>query len=481
MKKSLTKNYFYNLSYQILVVLTPFITIPYLARVLGPESIGLASFSSSIVSYFSLFASLGIGLYGQREIAYRQDDPKGRSKTFFELTLLRLVLMLLSLTAYSTFVVPRMYHRAIFMLQGLNIAATFFDITWFFQGLEEFGKIAARNVLLRFITVASFFLFIHSPEDLGLYIGLLAGLSLVTNLSLWFFLPRYLVRVPKEELHIVRHLSPLIALFIPQIAVNLYTLMDRTMIGLAAASTLQNGYYEQAEKTVRITLTIVTSLIPVMIPRMAYAFARKDHEKVIQGMKLSYQFVSLLSFPICFGLMAVAPNFVPWFFGPNYLPVIPLVRILSLIVIAIGLSNVTGNQYLVPTNKQAILTKSVLVGAVCNFILNLLFIPYAMAAGAAAASVLTELIVMGIQFYLVRCALPLRDILLGFRTHLFASLIMFGLVTFAAGSLSPSLVYTSLLVLLGSASYFLLLLLFKDDMTHLVIQKFTNLLTHKRS
>ena len=99
MKKSLMKNYFYNLSYQILVVLTPFITIPYLARVLGPESIGLASFSSSIVSYFSLFASLGIGLYGQREIAYRQDDPKGRSKTFFELTLLRLVLMLLSLTA----------------------------------------------------------------------------------------------------------------------------------------------------------------------------------------------------------------------------------------------------------------------------------------------------------------------------------------------------------------------------------------------
>ena len=106
MKKSLTKTIFIIFSYQILVVLTPFITIPYLARVLGPESIGLASFSSSIVSYFSLFASLGIGLYGQREIAYRQDDPKGRSKTFFELTLLRLVLMLLSLTAYSTFVVP---------------------------------------------------------------------------------------------------------------------------------------------------------------------------------------------------------------------------------------------------------------------------------------------------------------------------------------------------------------------------------------
>lgn len=480
MKKSLMKNYFYNLSYQILVVLTPFITIPYLARVLGPESIGLASFSSSIVSYFSLFASLGIGLYGQREIAYRQDDPKGRSKTFFELTLLRLVLMLLSLTAYSTFVVPRMYHRAIFMLQGLNIAATFFDITWFFQGLEEFGKIAARNVLLRFITVASFFLFIHSPEDLGLYIGLLAGLSLVTNLSLWFFLPRYLVRVPKEELHIVRHLSPLIALFIPQIAVNLYTLMDRTMIGLAAASTLQNGYYEQAEKTVRITLTIVTSLIPVMIPRMAYAFARKDHEKVIQDETfLPVRFPPLL--PHLLWSHGRRPNFVPWFFGPNYLPVIPLVRILSLIVIAIGLSNVTGNQYLVPTNKQAILTKSVLVGAVCNFILNLLFIPYAMAAGAAAASVLTELIVMGVQFYLVRCALPLRDILLGSRTHLFASLIMFGLVTFAAGSLSPSLVHTALLVLLGGASYFLLLLLFKDDMTHLVIQKFTNLLTHKRS
>lgn len=104
-----------------------------------------------------------------------------------------------------------------------------------------------------------------------------------------------------------------------------------------------------------------------------------------------------------------------------------------------------------------------------------------MAAGAAAASVLTELIVMGVQFYLVRCALPLRDILLGSRTHLFASLIMFGLVTFAAGSLSPSLVHTALLVLLGGASYFLLLLLFKDDMTHLVIQKFTNLLTHKRS
>lgn len=471
MSKSVTKNFLYNASYQLLTLITPFITTPYLSRVLGPKGIGLYSYTSSIVAYFILLASLGIANYAQREIAYHQDNPHLQSRTFYEINLLRIFLVSISLVAYYIVVSGFPDDHFIYWIQALNIIAILFDVTWFFQGLEEFGKIVFRNFIIRILNIVLIFALIHVPEDLNKYIFLLGIMNIISGLSIWFYLPRYLVRVPWQELHIFRNFIVIIQLFLPQIAIQVYTVLDKTMIGSITGSPLENGYYEQAEKVVKMSLTLVTSLGTVMLPRIASSYAQGKMEAIKADMMRSYQFVWFMTIPMFFGFIVISSNFVPWFFGPGYDKVVPLMQILSGLAIAIGLSNVTGVQYMLPTNQQNKLTLSVICGAVVNFILNLFLIPWMQSIGAAIASMIAECIVTLVQFYIVRDVFSLSSVLKLSKNYLFAGAGMFVILAIMSYYLSASIIHTFLIVLAGVLIYAVALFLIKDSMLELVLNK----------
>lgn len=471
MSKSISKNFLYNVSYQILTLITPFITTPYLSRVLGPEGIGIYSYTSSIVAYFILLSSLGVANYAQREIAYHQDNPHIQSRTFWEIVLLRILLVSFSLLFYYLIISRFPESHLIYWIQALNIIAVLFDISWFFQGLEEFGKIVFRNFIIRFLNIVLIFLFIRSPQDLEKYIFLLGIMNILSGLSIWFYLPRYLVRISRQEIKIFRNFFTIIQLFLPQVAIQIYTVLDKTMIGSFTGSPLENGYYEQAEKVVKMSLTIVTSLGTVMLPRIAYSYAQGKINAIRQDMYRSYQFVWFLTIPMFFGFITISTNFVPWFFGPGYDKVIPLMQILSWLVIAIGLSNVTGVQYLLSIGEQNKLTLSVICGALVNFVLNFFLIPRYASIGASISSVIAESIVTLVQFYLIRKAFPISKILSLARKYILAGSGMFGILYIGEQFLSPSLPHTLLIIFIGAGLYIFLLLLFKDSMVYFVINK----------
>ena len=186
--KSISRNYLYNLSYQILTLLTPLITAPYISRTLGVNGIGEYSFSYSIVAYFVLLAGFGIPSYAQREIAYHQDDPYGQSRIFWEVISLQIIFVTLSLTGYYTLGKVWGVDSQIYWVQALNIVAIFFDVSWFFQGLEEFGKIVFRNFLVRIVNIALLFLLVKTPDDLILYTFIMAGMNVVSGLLICLFL-----------------------------------------------------------------------------------------------------------------------------------------------------------------------------------------------------------------------------------------------------------------------------------------------------
>lgn len=471
MSKSVSKNYIYNLSYQLLLLITPFITTPYLSRVLEPAGIGTFSYTYSIVSYFILLASLGVADYAQREIAYHQDNPHLQSRTLYEVNLIRFLLVGISLITYY-FVVSRFSgNHLIYWYQALNILAVLFDISWFFQGLEEFGKIVFRNFIIKLASIILIFTLIHQPSDLNKYVALLGMMNIASGLSIWMYLPKYLVHVPRQEIHPFRNFSTILQMFLPQIAIQVYTVLDKTMIGVITGSPLENGYYEQAEKVVKMSLTVVTSLGTVMLPRIAYAYAHKDYETIKTNMMRSYRFVWFLTLPMFFGFIAVSSNFVPWFFGPGYEKVIPLMQILSGLVIAIGLSNVTGIQYLVPTGQQNKLTLSVLCGSVTNFTLNMLMIPRYGSIGAAIASLLAEIAVTLAQFYIVRNIFPFRQILFEMKNYLISGITMFAVLYLINQFLSPSFLHTILIIITGTIIYTAFLLFTKDSMLFSVIDK----------
>ena len=121
MKHSITKSYLYNLSYQILAVITPLITTPYLTRVLGADGIGTYSYSYSLVSYFMLLASLGVSIYAQREIAQVRDDKYLRSKVCFETIALQIILSSVSLILFFLFLTLLKIDSKLFFFQAINI------------------------------------------------------------------------------------------------------------------------------------------------------------------------------------------------------------------------------------------------------------------------------------------------------------------------------------------------------------------------
>lgn len=432
-KKSISKNYFYNLFYQVLTIILPLITTPYLSRVLQAEAIGIYSYTLSIATYFILFGSLGVALYGQREIAYLQDKKKERTVVFLEILLMKFVTMAVSLTAFGLTYARTGEYAVYYRILIIEIVSQMIDVSWFFQGMEEFKKTVTRNSIVKLLFVVCIFIFIKSPADIYKYFLIITLSNILGNLSLWLYLPKFLSKIKLKELHIFRHLKPTLLLFIPQIATQIYTVLDRTMIGEFCQDKSEVGFYEQAQKIVKLLLTVVTSLGTVMVPRMANTFAKGDMEQVKKYLLKSFQFTFMLAFPVMIGCLLVSKEFVPIFFGAGYEKVVILIRVILPIILFIGMSNILGTQYLLPTKKQKEFTISVVCGAIINFIMNVILINKFNSIGASIATIVAEFVVAIVQLYYVRDLIKVFDILKTIRNYLIASVIM-AVVTYAVNT-----------------------------------------------
>ena len=471
MKKSITKNYIYNLTYEILALILPLITTPYISRILGAENIGIYSYTTSITTYFILFGSLGIAKYGQMEIAYLQGKSDKYSKTFWEIVVLRFVTMAVSmLIFYITFVNGAQY-QIYYRILLLELLANCLDISWFFQGLEEFKKIVIRNILVKVASVVAIFALVKTSDDLYIYFLIYALSTLLGNISMWTYLPKYLKKTDLRRLNILRHIKPTIGLFIPQIAIQIYTVLDKVMIGTIIPDKSEVGYYEQSQKIIKILLTVVTSLGTVMIPRMANTFINGEKEKLEAYMKRSFAFVFLLAFPVIFGIISVAKNFVPIFYGPNYDKVAILMSVISPVVLVIGLSNVIGTQYLLPTKKQKEFTISVIAGAAVNFIINMLLIWNFASIGASIGTIIAETCVTALQFYFIRKDFNIKDIFKLAKNYVISALIMFAICMIVGQLITDRSQCLITQVVVGVITYGTCLIILKDELVCTVLDR----------
>lgn len=465
MAKSVKKNYIYNLIYQVLTLLLPLVTTPYLSRVLQADGIGTVSYAEAIVSYFVLLANVGIATYGQRQISYVQDSVEERSRVFWETQLLKLITTTISLAVYLPFAlfVINGDLTLLYLILGIQIFSVCLDSVWFLQGMEEFGKIVIRNIFFRVLTIIFIFVVVKSKEDLIYYVLGVAGIGLLSALSIWSYLPKYIKKIPFKTLKPFRDIKTVLALFIPTIAIQIYTVLDKTMIGVITSDVYENGYYEQAIKIVRMALTVVWSLGTVMIPRIGHHYKLGEMDKVRNWMYRSYRFVWLVSLPMCIGLIFTASNFVPWFFGDGYDGVVPLLQVLSLLFLAIGVNTVTGNQFLIPTKREKVYTVTVILGACVNFVLNLFMIYFFKSIGAAIASVFAEIVIATVQLVIVRKELSAVKIFSSSIKYLISSVGM-GLVLFFEGRyFAPSIINTFIMITSGMAVYLILLFIMKDE------------------
>jgi len=481
-KKSVQKNYILNLINQLLGIIIPLILVPYISRVLQPEGVGKYSFVSSIITYFTLFASLGFGYYAQREIAKYQDDKEQQAKVFWEIFILRCFSVGLSLVVNLLFVSIGVYgNNALFMIiLSLNIISIMIDASYLFQGNEEFGKIVSRNIIAKLSMTILIFVLVKTPDDLWLYILLHSLMTLLGNILLWPSIIKWLPKVHFSELTPFRHTKQVVLLALPAMATSIYTVLDKTLIGVITGSDAQNGFYEQAEKIVKCALTVITCLDLVMIPRNTTAFEKGNQENLKQNVYKTFHFVWILGIPMTLGMMVVASNFIPWYLGESFIDAIILLQIISPIILIIGCSNVLGSQYLIPTKRDKLFTISIVSGAVINLVFNLILIQYFQALGAVISTVIAEFTIVAVMYFVVRKELKLSQILKTAIKPLIAGLIMVVVIGFLNTVLNISILSTIILVIVGIVVYGLTLLIIRDKMILETISEIKKKFTNKR-
>ena len=450
------KNFIYNIIYQIFTIILPLITVPYISRILGTEKIGIYSYTYSIAYYFMLIAMLGINNYGNRAIAQSRDNRKELSKKFMSIYFIQLVMSCIMILMYVLYInIFDVEYKTIALIQTIYLIANMFDINWFFFGLEKFKITVTRNTFVKLISLIFIFVFVKRNEDLWIYTTILACSSLISQLLLFPILNKEVdwIRITFND--IKQHIIPCLTLFIPVIAVSLYKVMDKVMLG-CLNNVSEVGLYEQAEKITQIPLGLIISLGTVMMPRASNLFSKDKIEEILNYISKSIKFTMFSCFPIVFGLMAISNDFIPLFLGKEFCKSSTLLNILSITLIFISFANVLRTQYLIPNNRDKEYSISVILGAIVNLIINFILIPKYASIGACIGTVFAEATVCVYQAFVLRNELNIKRYINNSVPFLLKSLIMF-CITYLVGLININ-IYIKLFiqVLSGIIVYVLL-------------------------
>lgn len=458
------KNYLYNLVYQVLTIILPIITIPYVSRILGADGLGKYALTNAYASYFVLFGMLGLSTYSSREIAYVRDDDEKLSRTFWEINFLRFITMGLSLCSYMVLfgVIVNSNDKALFIIQAITLLSSIVDISWLFIGLENFKKVVIRNTLVKFVGIILIFTFVKNSSQVWLYAVILGGTQFIGQLIMWFEIPKNICFKSPNILNLVKRMKCSIRLFVPQIAINVYTMLDKIMLG-AFVNESQVGMYDNSQKVINIIITIVTALATVTIPKMANLYINNRYEEFNNNVYKSFSFVSFVSIPMTFGLIGICRSFVPWFYGSGFEGIIPMFYIGSFLMITLGWSSILGNQVLISIKKERQFTIAVTAGAIINIIFNLLLIKKYGGIGTTVSSVLAEYTGMLLMAYFLRDIIDIKKLFKPAIKYFISSLIMFIIIWPLCSLVNPTILNTFILLVIGSGVYLGIMIIVKDE------------------
>ena len=401
MNNSIKKNLCYQTIYNVLTTILPLITAPYLARHLGVTSQGIFSYTDSIVNYFVLFAMLGIVNHGTKNIAQFKENKKICNEKFSAIFTIQFFSSLFALLLYIIFLLFIANDNVnISSIQMIAIISCFFDINWLFLGFEDFKFVVIRNIIFKILTVLLIVLFVKNPSDLWIYALIMVLNVLLSNITLWFKVKKYVKFSLPSKKNILKEIKPIFVLFIPLLALSIYHIMDKTMLGLL--SDYDNvGFYYNADKVINIPIGIISGISTVLFPRSVVVLnkSEKDFQKLlVKGL----EYTIVVAVALSFGIAAISNEFTPFFFGVGFEPCINLIIVLSPVMIIKSVSTIMRYQYLIPLNKERVFIYSVIGGAVGNLLFNILLIPKMGGMGAVIGTLIAEFIACVIQIFLVR-------------------------------------------------------------------------------
>lgn len=484
---SVKTNFIFSFIIQLLTYLIPVFTSPYLSRTLGPTGIGANSFANSIVTYFNLIISFGFVTYGTKTISQQRKSREEYSNTFWNIVFTRGLLFVFVFTAY--FLMAYLWgfggtvDKNLFLVYSIMLINAFADITYLFQGIENFRIISLINIIARLLGMACIFIFVKSEDDLLIYVLIYTLQFLVVSLVSWLFaIPS--VNKPKfKEIHVFKCLKNALFYFLPTIAISVYTILDRTMLGYLADTT-QVAYYEEAYKIITVVISLISALSPVMLSRISSLYAEGNEKEIQHKINQMFEVSSLIAFPSILGLYAVSRYFFPAYFGSAYEPSVEVSYFLIPLIFVISISTNINSAYYVPRNKILMTTWFYVAGATINFVTNFFAIRYMGAKGAALTSLIAETVITTLFIIFSWKGVRYKEIAKTAIKPLIAAVVMFAVLMplnyLVLDKYIESLTWRTVIsVLTGVFVYAVMILLLKEPMVMHYLKKIGSKLKKK--
>ncbi len=484
-KHGLKANFIYNFISQILTLIIPLITTPYLARVLMETGNGQYSYSVSIITFFTLFANLGFDIYGQRQVAACRNDKQAKSAVFWELFCLKSITTIIALAVLASVVFTigfgENYDKLILIL-SIQIIAIPFDIQFLYRGDEEFKSIAIRTIIMKLICLVFIFLFVKDSTQTWVYALIMSVSVIASNFVLWISVFKKISFVRIGSFNLLKHIKPTILIFLPTLAVTVYSVFDKTMIGMLAQNPdYENGCYEQAYKINSVALMLVTIISSVMVSRNSHDYERGDKESVKRHIYLATSYVWMIALPLTVGFAVSSESLCYWFLGEGYAEVPLLLKIMSVRFVVSGMGVVFGDQLFIAIKKEKYPTIATIFAAGINVGLNCVLIPRYGAVGAAiATSVCEAAVTLVLAVFVIKGKyVSILKIILSSWKYLVAAAIMFVPLFFMTRYIQYSWWAFLLSTLVGVIVYFVALIALRDKFFIKYLNGFTGAVKRK--
>lgn len=391
-EKSLKENILYQSVYQAIMLVIPLIISPYVTRRLGAPALGLYGFTYSIAYYFVMVSMLGIMRHGQRAIAVARGDEKELRIVFWSIYFLHLIISIAVVVLYYIFVlVFVMDNKIIYLLQGLYVISSIFDITWLFYGLENFKSVIRRNLIVKLLELILILTLVKTPNDLSLYTlimscSVLIGQAILVPTAIVQISP---IKVSKADM--IPHIKPMLVLWISVLAASMYTVFDKTLIGLMS-ETSNVAFYEYADKIVRVPVFLLATISTVTYPRMCNLVAKNSYtdqqNEIFNNSLVLTAFVGFASISV---LISSSADFSALYYGEAFLSTGRIMQFLSPIIILISIGDIIRTQIMIPRKMDKEFVVCICINAIVNLILTAILIPLIGVYGAVIGTICAEL------------------------------------------------------------------------------------------
>jgi len=465
--KSLTKNSFFYLLYNVLNVIFPFITGMYVTHILLPDNIGLVETAKNFVQYFVIFSFLGIPTYGLKEVAKNRNNKEKLSKIYSELMIINFISTVLFCCIYLVllFLIPKCVENLkLYLIVGISLILNVFNNAWLYEGLEEFKYISIRNLIFKVVSFIILIIFVKSPNDYLVYASITV-IGTAGNYILNIVNSSKFVKFTLKDLNLKQHMKSIIYLVVVNLAIEIYSLVDVTMLSMFCDNDTV-AFYSYGIKIYKILLQVVNTFTMVLVPRIALYYKEKNIKEFNSLLTKTLKIIIIITIPMIIGINFTSSYLITMIYGEQYIRSAKVLNIVATILLISPIGYLLGSRVLLVTNNEKKMVIPVSIGAICNVIGNYFLINKYKELGAATASVFSEFMVMAIYVILGKKYFKLNSLKQFWPKVLCANLLCI-IYLFVISKLGIDKIYITVIQILGSCLiYFIVLIITKEEFVY---------------